>query len=186
MHSPLHPLHRAGSIGCLLDHLLIPGHHVIDSPPCIMESLVSLQIAKGLVSWSAPPRIGIIFSALIQNICSERWSMVNACTPQGEPILGTSGEKKNWIMYIVLFLHAMRNLQRVQSSDGGISLPPAMVPNLCIDKKLGFDSPRCAVSFLRIGIGQMDSKQEFFAPIDVQVNLECATLISSAAYTHTL
>ena len=28
--------------------------------------------------------------------------MVNACTPQGEPILGTGGEKKNYIMYIVL------------------------------------------------------------------------------------
>ena len=31
-----------------------------------------------------------------------KWSMVNACTPQGEPILGTGGEKKNYIMYIVL------------------------------------------------------------------------------------
>ena len=30
----------------------------------------------------------------------------------------------------------------------------------------------------------MDSKQEFFAPSDVQVNLQCAMLISSAAYTH--
>ena len=29
----------------------------------------------------------------------------------------------------------------------------------------------------------MDSKQEFFAPSDVQVNLQCAMLISSAAYT---
>jgi len=40
-----------------------------------------------------------------------------------------------------------------------------MVPNLCIDKKLGFDSPRCAVSFPEDGIGQMDSKQEFFEPM---------------------
>ena len=62
----------------------------------------------------------------------------------------------------------------------------AMVPNLCIDKKLGCDSPRCVVSFPRIGIGQMDSKQEFFAPSDVQVNLQCAMLISSAAYTHNM
>ena len=52
-----------------------------------------------------------------------------------------------------------------------------MVPNLCIDKKLGFDSPRCAVSFPKIGIGQMDSKQEFFAPSDVQVNLQCAIAV---------
>ena len=78
------------------------------------------------------------------------------------------------------------NLQNVQSSDGGISLPPAMVPNLCIDRKLGFDSPRCAVSFPRIGIGQMDSKQEFFAPSDVQVNLQCAMPISSTVYTHSM
>jgi len=31
-----------------------------------------------------------------------QWSMVNACEPQGEPILGTGGEKKNWIMYMGL------------------------------------------------------------------------------------
>ena len=74
----------------------------------------------------------------------------------------------------------------MQSSDGGILLPPAMVPNLCIDRKLGFDGPRCAVSFPRIGIGQMDSKQEFFAPNDVQVNLPCAMLISNVAYTHSM
>ena len=43
----------------------------------------------------------------------------------------------------------------MQSSGGGISLPPPMVPNLCIDKKLGVDGPRCGVSFPRIGIGQM-------------------------------
>ena len=78
-----------------------------------------------------------------------------------------------------------RNLQKVQSTDGGISLPPAMVPNLCIDRKLGFDSPRCAVSFPRIRIGQMDSKQEFFAPSDVQVNLQYPMPISSIAYTQT-
>ena len=50
-----------------------------------------------------------------------------------------------------------RNLQKVHSSDDGISLPLAMVPNFCIDKKLGFVSPSCAVSFPRIGIGQMVS-----------------------------
>ena len=32
--------------------------------------------------------------------------------------------------------------EKVHSSDDGISLLLAMVPNLCIDKKLGFDSPR--------------------------------------------
>ena len=47
--------------------------------------------------------------------------------------------------------------QKCIPSDDGISLPLAMVPNFCIDKKLGFDSPRCAVSFPRIGIGQMVS-----------------------------
>ena len=76
-----------------------------------------------------------------------------------------------------------RSLRKVHSNDDGISLLLAMVPNLCIDKKLGFDSPRCAVSFPRIGIGQRDSKQEFLTPSDVQVNLQCAMLISSAAYT---
>ena len=78
------------------------------------------------------------------------------------------------------------SLREVHSSDDGISLLLAMVPNLCIDKNLGFDSPRCAVSFPKIGIGQMDSKQIFFAPSDVQVNLQCAMLISSAAYTHSM
>ena len=115
--------------------------------------------------------------------------MVNACTPQGEPILGTGGGKKIFTLVshaISIFLTSgkkCRNLEKVYSTDDGISLPLAMVPNLCIDKKLGFDSPRCAVSFPGIG-GQMDSKQEFFAPSDVQVNLQCAMLIPSAAYTH--
>jgi len=96
-----------------------------------------------------------------------QWSMVNACTPQGEPILGTGGEKKRKTGLCTLVLHAMyltsgkrrKNLQKVQSNDGGILLRPAMVPNPCIDRKLGFDSPRCAVSCPRIGIGQMDSKR---------------------------
>ena len=77
----------------------------------------------------------------------------------------------------------MEIFKNVQSSGGGISLPPAMVPNLSFDGKLGFESPRCAVSF---PIGQMDSKQEVFAPSDVEVNLQCAMLSSSAAYTHTM
>ena len=122
-----------------------------------------------------------------------QWSMVNACTPQGEPILGTGGEKKYVHWFRMKFQIALtsgkkkcRSLQKVHSSDDGISLPLAMVPNLCIDKKLGVDSPKCAVSFPRIGIGQMDSKQEFFAPGDVQVNLQCVMLISSAAYTHSM
>ena len=118
--------------------------------------------------------------------------MVNACTPQGEPIFGTGGEKKyvHWFrMQFQISLtsgNKCRNLQKVHSSDDGISVPLTIVPNLCIDKKLGFDSPRCAVSFPRIGIGQMDSKQECFAPSDVQVNLQCAMLISSVAYTHSM
>ena len=55
-----------------------------------------------------------------------------------------------------------------------------------MDKKFGFDNPRCAVSFRRIGVGQMDSKQEFFAPSDVQVSLQCAMLKSSAAWTRSM
>ena len=118
--------------------------------------------------------------------------MVNACTPQGEPILGTGGETKYVHWFRMKFQIALtsgkkcRSLQKVHSSDDGVSLPLAMVPNLYIDKKLGVDSPKCAVSFPRIGIGQMDSKQEFFAPGDVQVNLQCVMLISSAAYTHSM
>ena len=123
---------------------------------------------------------------------NEKKLVVNACTPQGEPIFGTGGEKKyvHWFrMQFQISLtsgNKCRNLQKVHSSDDGISVPLTMVPNLCIDKKLGFDSPRCAVSFPRIGIGQMDSKQECFAPSDVQVNLQCAMLISSVAYTHSM
>ena len=74
----------------------------------------------------------------------------------------------------------------MQSSDGGISLLPATVQNFGIHKKVGYDGPRCAVSFPKIGIGQMDSKQEFFAPSDVQINLQCAMLISCAAHTHSM
>ena len=65
--------------------------------------------------------------------------MVNACTPQGEPILGTGGEKKyvHWFrMQFQISLTSGRkctNLQKVHSSDDDISLPLAMVPNLCID-----------------------------------------------------
>ena len=62
-----------------------------------------------------------------------------------------------------------KDLQKVHSSDDSLSLLLTMVPNLSIDKKLGFDIPKCAVSSPRIGIGQMDSKQEFFAPSDVRV-----------------
>ena len=60
--------------------------------------------------------------------------MVNACAPQGEPILGTGGEKKTGLCTFVLYAfyftcgRRCRNLQRVQSSDGGISLPPALAP----------------------------------------------------------
>ena len=74
--------------------------------------------------------------------------MVNACTPQSEPILGTGGEKKNVHWFRMQFQISLtsgkkcRSLRKVHSSDDGISLLLAMVPNLCIDKKLGFDSPR--------------------------------------------
>ena len=97
--------------------------------------------------------------------------------------------KRKLVVYTWFYLtpgRICRNLERAQSSDGGISLFPAMAPNLCIDKNLGFDSPRCVASFPKIGIGQMDSKHEFFAPSDVQVSLQCAMLISTAACTHSL
>ena len=100
-----------------------------------------------------------------------RWKEI--CTFVSHAISLTSGKRR-------------RNLQRVHSSDGGIWFPSPMVPNLCIDKKFGFDKPRCAVSFPRIGIGQVDSKQEFFAPSVVHVNLQCAMLISIAVYTHSM
>ena len=135
---------------------------------------------------------GGIVVEILERDRAHKWSMVNACTPQGEPILGTGGEKKYVHWFRMKFQIALtsgkkcRSLQKVHSSDDGISLPLAMVSNLCIDKKLGVDSPKCAVSFPRIGIGQMDSKQEFFAPGDVQVNLQCVMLISSAAYTHSM
>ena len=38
----------------------------------------------------------------VEILARDQWSMVNACTPQGDPILGTGGEKKNYIMDIVL------------------------------------------------------------------------------------
>ena len=145
--------------------------------------------ACGMSSWSKTilcdksPRIqshnGLTISIADQEP-SHKWlgcrSMVNACTPQGEPArhkaspFWAQAVKRTGLRTLVL--HAIyltsgkrrANLQKVQSSDGSISIPPAMVPNLCIDRNLGFNSPRCAVSFPRIGIGQMDSKQEFFAP----------------------
>ena len=59
-------------------------------------------------------RVGNIVSVLLlgldrgkslgysKEIQREKLSMVNARTPQGQPILGTGGEQKNYIMYIVL------------------------------------------------------------------------------------
>ena len=103
-----------------------------------------------------------------------------AARHKASPFWAQAVKRKKKTGLCTLVLHAIyltsgkrrKDLQKAQSSDGGILLLPAMVPNLCIDRKLGFDSPRCAVSFPRIGIGQMDSKQEFFAPSDVQVNLQ--------------
>ena len=54
--------------------------------------------------------------------------MVNACMPQGEPILGAGGEKKTGLCTLVLYAFYF--------TSGGISLPPAMAPNVCIDKNL--------------------------------------------------
>ena len=65
-----------------------------------------------------------------------QWSMVNACTPQCEPILGTGGgKKKKSIMYMGLYAVYLTfgRIPGVPSSDGGVSVPPAMTPNLCID-----------------------------------------------------
>ena len=168
------------------------------TPSCqkIRATRICIGPAVALKIWAVKQFAKLVNSPLLQDgvggKLSTQWSMVNACTPQGEPILGTGGEKKYVHWFRMKFQIALtpgkkcRSLQKVYSSDDGISLPLAMVPNLCIDKKLGVDSPRCAVSFPRIGIGQMDSKQELFAPGAVQVNLQCAMLISSAAYTHTV
>ena len=58
--------------------------------------------------------------------------MVNACTPQGEPILGTGGEKKyvHWFhrKFKIAFTSGKkcRSLEKVHSSDDGILLPLAM------------------------------------------------------------
>ena len=67
----------------------------------------------------------------------------------------------------------------------GFSSPAAMVSNLCIDKKFDLIVPRVP-SFPTIGAERMVSKQELFAPSDVQVNLHCTMLISSAACTHSM
>ena len=100
-------------------------------------SLMTLQIqsAVNVLQWKV--RVAL-------SIGSYGWSMVNACTPQGESILGTGGGKKNKKI-CTLVSHAIsifltsgkkcRNYQKVYSSDDGISLPLFMVPNLCIDKK---------------------------------------------------
>ena len=39
-----------------------------------------------------------------------QWSMVNACTPQGGPILGTGGEKKNYIIFYLVKNNIMKIL----------------------------------------------------------------------------
>ena len=115
--------------------------------------------------------------------------MVNACTPQGEQISGTGCEKKIGLCAVVAYAiyptsgRRCGKLERVQSSDGGISFPPAMAPNLSIGDKLGLDSPKSVASFPKIGIGQMDSQAEFFAPSDVQVNLRQCLIIQ--CYLHT-
>ena len=118
--------------------------------------------------------------------------MVNACTPQGEPILGTGGGKK-YVHWFHMQFHMSptsgkkcKNLQKVHSSDDDISLPLAMVPNLCIDKRLGFDSPRCAVSSPKIGNGQMDSKQEFFAPRCSSKFAMCDANFQCCPHTHSM
>ena len=56
----------------------------------------------------------------MQPIILHEWSMFNACTPQGQSILGTGGEKKKGVctQFFYTFSH----------SDGGISRPRAMTP----------------------------------------------------------
>ena len=93
---------------------------------------------------------------------------------KASPFWAQAVKRNMYIGFACNFSHIWEKAKKsskVHSSDGGIWLPLAMVPNLCLDKKFGFDNPRCAVSLPRIGIGQMDSKQEFFAPSDVQLNL---------------
>lgn len=70
-----------------------------------------------------------------------------------------------FLLIYVTYGRKRRNFQGLASSDGGISVAPAMALNPCIDENLGFDSPWCVASFPTIGIEQMDSKQEFLAPI---------------------
>lgn len=70
-----------------------------------------------------------------------------------------------FLLIYVTYGRKRRNFQGLASSDGGISVAPAMALNPCIDENLGFDSPWCVASFPTIGIEQMDSKQKFLAPI---------------------
>ena len=49
-----------------------------------------------------------------------------------------------------------------------------------------FGDPTWVVSFPSIGIEQVDSKQKFFEPSDVQASPRCVMLIASAASTHTI
>ena len=97
-----------------------------------------------------------------------QWSM--PVRHKASPFWAQAVKKK----YVHWFSHAIshvsphlaksvKNLQKVHSSDDDISLPLAMVPNLCIDKRLGLIVPGVrSPSPTRSVNGQMDSKQEFF------------------------
>ena len=96
--------------------------------------------------------------------------MVSAFTRQGEPILGTRGEKTTGLCTLVLYKFISLPAKTLKFFK---ECNPAMVafrflqpwpPNLCIDQKLRFDNPRCVASFSTLGIEQMDSKQEFLCP----------------------
>ena len=90
--------------------------------------------------------------------------------------------------FVQRFLTCGRNgsrLSGVKPTVGVLLLPPAMTPNLCIDKKIWFGTPRWVVSFPSIGIEQVHSKQNFFEPSDVQASLRCEMLVATAAATHT-
>lgn len=46
-----------------------------------------------------------------------------------------------FLLIYVTYGRKRRNFQGLASSDGGISVAPAMALNPCIDENLGFDSP---------------------------------------------
>ena len=76
----------------------------------------------------------------------------------------------------------------MHSSDGGISLPPAIAPTLVSTKSLDLIVrgvwPFSEGSVRDRWIPSTRSLHEVVAPSEV--NLQCAMLISNAAYTHSM